>query len=460
MGWDSRADEMLELDRRHVWHPVTQHGAFQQGEASPIVMVSGEGSTVTDQEGRSYLDAAAGIWCVNVGYGREELVSAAVRQLRELAYYPLTQSHPAAIRLGAKLAGHLPATPHFYFSNSGSEANETAFKMVRQYWRLRGKSRKVKILSRHRGYHGTTMGALAAGGQDERKRDYEPLVPGFVQVAAPYCWRCPFGLSYPSCGLQCARDFERRIQIEGPDTVAAIVVEPVTAGGGVIVPPADYLGAVAAIARAYDVKLIVDEVVTGFGRTGTMFGYQHDPKVVPDIVTMAKGLTSGYMPMGATAVSDEMFDAFLGPAGSGRHLRHINTFAGHPVAAAVALANIEVIERDKLVDLSRHSGAALLAALGEQVGGYAGVGEIRGQGLLAGIELVDPGTSRQPVSDAVMQAVVGGLRRLGVLVGKTTDLAQNENNVLMFAPPLIIRPEEIDRLAGATRKVLEDVGLA
>lgn len=454
---DAEVPRLKEWDRDHLWHPLTQHQPYLAGQAAPLIIDRGQGSTVWDLEGRAYLDAAAGLWCVNVGYGRKELIEAGQRQLERLAYYPLTQSHPAAIRLAARLGALLPDTPHLYFSNSGSEANELAFKAVRQYWRQMGQPQKYKILSRHRGYHGTTMGALSATGQPERKRGYEPYAPGFIQVVAPYCYRCPFRLEYPGCGLQCAEDFARRIEIEGPDTVAAIIVEPVIAGGGVIVPPQEYLPRLAEIAQTYQVKLIIDEVVTGMGRCGSLFAHQA-AGIHPDVVTMAKGLASGYMPIGATAFSEEIFQAFLGEADSGRHLRHVNTYSGHPVAAAVALANLQVIEGEDLVARSAKMGQYLLSRLRQALAESPLVGEVRGLGLLVGVELVTDRARRTPVDDAFMRQLARYLVSHGILAGKATDVEAHHNNILMFAPPLVITEEEVDRLAATVAEAIGAVG--
>ena len=443
--------EKNESEFQYVWHHMVQHQGYH-----PLVIERGEGSMVYTADGREFLDAAAGLWCVNVGYGRTELVKAAMKQMSTLPYYPLVQSHPAALALGERLGELLPKVPHFYFSNSGSEANETAFKIVRQYFKQTGKPGKVKIISRHRAYHGATLGALSATGQPQRRQDYEPLAPGFIQVSAPYCYRCPFGLDHPQSPHQCALDFERRIQIEGPDTVAAIIVEPVTAGGGVLVAPDDYLAQVAEIARRYDVKLIIDEVVTGFGRTGDMFSHQgYD--VVPDIVTMAKGLASGYMPIGATAVSDEIFQAFLGDIDSGRHFRQVNTFGGHPVAAAVALANIDIIERENLSERSRVQGAKLLENLHEALSDIEVVGDIRGRGLLVGIELVEDRESKTPVSNNVMRALARFMLENNIIAGKATDVEAHHNNILIFAPPLIIDDAQCDRLVETVTRGIRHV---
>lgn len=453
-------DPLRGWDQEHLWHPLTAHGALWAG-SGPLMLVEGRGATVIDASGRPYLDATGGLWCVNVGYGRQELVDAAATQMAQLPFFPLTQSHPPAIRLARRLAELLPGTPRVFFTNSGSEANEVAFKVVRQYWRRRGQPERFKILGRDRAYHGSTLATLAAGGQAARRQDYGPLPAGFGQVAAPYCHRCPFHLTYPTCDLRCADDFDRRIQQEGPESVAAVIVEPITAGGGVLVPPDDYLARVAAICRRYDVKLIVDEVVTGFGRVGTWFGHQgRGPAVSPAVVTMAKGLASGYQPIGAAAFADELFQTIEGtfpgtipPTGAGDHFRHVNTYGGHPVAAAVALANLDVLARDGLPEQSRVRGARLLHGLVQALAGHWAVRDIRGRGLLVGIEL--GGASEEPaLAAALTRRVVADLRARGMLVGRTTDVGPDGDNIVILAPPLVIAEDEVDRLVDAVAATL------
>jgi len=440
-------------DQHHLWHPLTAHAPLWAG-AGPLVLTEGHGSTVVDQAGREYLDATAGLWCVNVGYGRLELVEAAARQMAALPFFPLTQSHPPAIRLAERLGEHLPTTPRIFFTNSGSEANEVAFKVVRQYWRRQGQPGRYKILGRDRAYHGSTLATLAAGGQSDRQRDYGPLPAGFGQVSAVYCHRCPFHQEYPACQLACADDFQARIREEGPETVAAVIVEPITAGGGVLVPPDDYLGRVAAICREYGVKLIVDEVVTGFGRTGSWFAHQADPAVTPDVVTLAKGMASGYMPIGAAAFREELF---LGVDGADDHFRHINTYGGHPVAAAVALANLDILAAEDLPDRSRRAGARLLGGLRQALDGLPLVSDVRGRGLLVGVELVASAEDPRPAPAAVMQRVVAHLREQGILMGRTTDVTRDGNNVLILAPPLVIGDGEVDRLVDSVATTLKSI---
>ena len=456
-------DRLRDWDHDHLWHPLTVHAALW-ADTGPLMLVEGHGATVIDASGQSYLDATGGLWCVNVGYGRQELVEAAADQMARLPFFPLTQSHPPAIRLARRLAELLPGTPRVFFTNSGSEANEVAFKVIRQYWRRRGQPERFKILGRDRAYHGSTLATLAAGGQAARRQDYGPLPSGFGQVVAPYCHRCPFQLTYPACDLRCADDFDRRIQQEGPETVAAVIVEPITAGGGVLVPPDDYLARVDAICRSHRVKLIVDEVVTGFGRVGAWFGHQERGAVVsPDVVTMAKGLASGYQPIGAAAFADELFHTIEGtfpgtvPANdAGDHFRHVNTYGGHPVAAAVALANLDVLSREGLPTQSRVRGARLLDGLTQALAGHPQVRDIRGRGLLVGIELgTTPGDHNEAA--ALTRRVVSELRTRGVLVGRTTDVGPDGDNIVILAPPLVIAEDEVDRLVDA---VAATVGVA
>lgn len=457
---------LRDWDQDHLWHPLTDHAALW-ADTGPLVLVEGRGATVIDAEGRPYLDATAGLWCVNVGYGRQELVEAAAGQMARLPFFPLTQSHPPAIRLARRLAELLPGTPRVFFTNSGSEANEVAFKVVRQYWRRRGQPERFKILGRDQAYHGSTLATLAAGGQAARRQDYGPLPTGFGQVAAPYCHRCPFQLTYPACDLRCADDFDRRIQQEGPETVAAVIVEPITAGGGVLVAPDDYLARVAAICHSYGVKLIVDEVVTGFGRVGAWFGHQErGPAVSPDVVTMAKGLASGYQPIGAAAFAEELFRTIEGtfpgtvrPTGAGDHFRHVNTYGGHPVAAAVALANLDVLAREGLPEASRVRGARLLHGLTQALAGHPWVRDIRGRGLLVGLELGTTPGEHAPAA-ALTRRVVAELRTRGTLVGRTTDVGPDSDNIVILAPPLVISDHEVDRLVEALAATLGSVGSA
>jgi taurine-pyruvate aminotransferase len=433
--------ELIDLDLACLWHPMLQHRGLAATPPKRIERASG--SFLYDANGGRWLDGVSGLWCVNVGHGREELADVAHEQMARLAYVPMTLSHEPAIALASKLVELLGYRGKVYFSNSGSEANEAAFKIARQYHAQVGESGRFKIVARNRGYHGATMGALSATGQAERRLGYEPLVPGFVFTEAPDPYR--------EVG-DCVDALAKTILREGPDTVAAFIMEPIIAGGGVLVPPDDYLPGVREICDRYGVLLILDEVVTGFGRTGRMFGHQHWG-VTPDLITLAKGIASGYMPLAATVAKPEIFEAFQGSAGDLQHFRHINTYGGHPVATAVALRNIEIIEREGLVVRAAEKGRALMAKL-QRIAGHPNVGDIRGKGLLIGIELVEDAESRRPLAPALLGAVVAGCARQGVIVGRTTNATPDRSNVLIVAPPLTLRDDEADLLVAALEAAL------
>ena len=318
-----------DLDLKYLWHGNTQHRGLEA--RPPLEIAAAEGCYVFDADGRRYLDGMAGLFCVNVGYGRRAIVDAVAAQMAQLAYYPLTQSHGPGAQLAARLAGMLPkGLSRVFFSNSGSEAVETALKMARQCARLMhpGENR-YKIIARHRGYHGFTMGGLSATGQTARRTAFEPLVPGFLHVAPPDHYRCGFCSTQPACTLGCADEIERVIRMEGPDTVAAVIAEPVIGGGGIFPAPDGYFERLRATCDKYGVLLIADEVITGFGRTGKLFGFEHSA-IQPDILTFAKGLTSAYLPLGATVASERIFDAFHGDSNGDAKFTQVSTFGGHP----------------------------------------------------------------------------------------------------------------------------------
>jgi taurine-pyruvate aminotransferase len=337
-----------------------------------------------------------------------------------------------------------------FYSNSGSEANETAFKVARQAQRQRhpGQNR-YKIIARYQGYHGFTMGALSATGQVGRRTPYEPLVPGFLHVDPPYCYRCPLGRQLPECGIACVDEFDTIIRREGPETVAAVVVEPVIGGGGVIVPPDDYLPRLREICDRYGVLLIVDEVITGWGRTGRMFACEHWD-VVADIVVTAKGITSGYLPLGATIVTDRLFAEFDGAPGQGRELAQVCTYGGHPPCCAAALANIDILENERLWENAADVGAYLLEGLRGIAS--ARIGDVRGLGLMLAVELVDESGA---LLDATRTAAVKAtLKGEGVLVGQMSHAVLGPNSVLCLSPPLTLSRGEADTLVDAFRAAL------
>ncbi|ACV59672.1 aspartate aminotransferase family protein [Alicyclobacillus acidocaldarius] len=445
------APAWLEKDRRYVWHGMVTYAAAQ----NPMAIVEGDGAWVVDAEGRRYLDAMSGLWCVNLGYSQPRLAEAAHRQLTTMPYYPLTNTHLPAIQLAEKLSDWLGAEYRVFFSNSGSEANEVAFKIARQYHAQRGEPNRWKILSRYRAYHGNTMGALAASGQFERKYRYEPLAPGFVHVPPPDCYRCPFGRTPSTCALECAAHIDDVMRWEFDDTIAAVILEPVITGGGVLVPPDGYLQKVKEICHRHGALMIVDEVICGFGRTGARFGHQRFG-VQPDIVTMAKGITSGYLPLAATAVRADLFDEAFARDEDYAHLRHVNTFGGHPAACAVALATLDIMEAEGFVDRARHLGEVLAAEL-QRLRGIQVVGDIRTFGLLAGIELVEDRETKAPASASLTAQVVSECRKRGVIVGKTGDTTPGGNNVITLCPPFVVSEEELRHIVHVLEEALQAV---
>jgi adenosylmethionine-8-amino-7-oxononanoate aminotransferase len=442
-------------DLQHVLHPVVAH---RQLEAEPMVIVEGHGSTVVDADGTEYLDAMAGLWCVNIGYGRPELADVAAAQMRALPYYPHTAMNAPAAALAGRVNGLLGGDNHVYFVASGSEANEAAFKIARQYMKHQypGQAR-YKTISRYLGYHGTTLATLAAGGMGDRKTKFEPLGGNdFVHVAPPYCYRCPFGLTYPSCEMACVKNIESTILGEGPDTVSTILVEPVMSAVGVAVPPDEYLPEVAAIAKKYGCLLHVDEVINGFGRTGAMFAHEH-AGIKPDIVTIAKGIVSAYLPIAATVVRNHVFQSFVGEPSENRQVFQISTYGGHPVAAAVANRNIEIIIEEGLVKRSAENGAYLLDELRTLLK-HPWVGDVRGKGLLAGIELVKDRRTKEIVPPDRIKGVVDFARRNGVLVGRSGG-GRHLGNTIVMSPPLVITRPEIDRVVAVLDQAIAQLGL-
>lgn len=441
----SEKEDLLQSDRKHMWHHMSPYNP------NPMIVTEAEGAWITDIDGNRYLDGMSGLWCVNIGYGRRELAEAAYEQMNTMPFYPLSQSHVPAIRLAEKISGWLGGEHRVFFSNSGSEANEVAFKLARQYHHQKGQPGRYKFISRHRAYHGNTMGALSASGQAVRKQKYEPLAPGFQHVAPPYCYRCPFGQTYGACRLECAKAIEDTINWEGAETVAGVILEPVITGGGVIVPPPEYLPKVREICDKYGVLLIVDEVICGFGRSGRAFGHQNYG-VQPDIVTMAKGITSAYMPLSATAVRAEIAECFHEP-GENRHFRHVNTFGGNPTACAVALRNMQVIEEEALLKRAAQLGEELrvqVMSLRES----RFVGDIRTFGFLCGIELVEDKATQEPASPEKVNKVIAACKQRGLIIGKNGDTVPGQQNILTLSPPFVTTVEEIAWMMGVLKEAL------
>lgn len=433
-----------EKDQQHVWHHMMQHA----NHTAPM-FVKGEGSYLWNDQGEKFLDAVAGgVWCVNVGYGRTRIADAVRDQLVQLNYYAGSGATPIAAEFAAKLLSFMPGLSRVYYSNSGSEANEKAYKMVRQIAEKKYGGKKHKILYRDRDYHGTTITCLSSCGQEERKNQYGPFTPGFVEI--PHCceYRSQYGEtdSYAELSVEAV---EQIILKEGPETIGAMVLEPITAGGGVIVPPAGYLKGIEALCRKYDILLHIDEVVCGIGRTGQWFGYQHFG-IQPDIVTMAKGLASAYAPISCTVVTEEVFNLLNDqPEERESYFRDISTFGGCTAGPAAALENLRIIEEEQLLQNSAAMGEYLkhrLQALQEK---YPLIGDVRGEGLFIGMELVNDRTTKEPVDESVCMALVGLCAQQGVLIGRTNRSFRKYNNTLCLSPMLTLTKEEADMIADA-----------
>ncbi len=452
------AQDWLALDKETVWHHMTQHRV----QASPM-MVKGEGSYVWDVNGNRYLDASSGgVWCVNVGYGRKSIADAVHAQLTTLNYFAGTAATPVATEFASKLLDKMPGMGKVYYSNSGSEANEKAYKMVRQIAHKKYGGKKHKILYRERDYHGTTITCLSSTGQEERRSQYGPFTPGFVEF--PHCceYRSQFdkaakeneGKSYAELAVDA---LEAVILREGADTIGAIVIEPITAGGGVITPPDGYLPAVEKLCRQYDILLHLDEVVCGLGRTGAWFGYQHYG-IQPDIVTMAKGLASAYAPIACTVVTNEVYDVFgENPDERESFFRDISTFGGCTAGPAAGIENLRIIEEEGLVCNAAEQGVYL----GEQLQGlkqrYPIIGDVRGKGLFWGLELVTDLQTRQPVDEKVAIQVAALCTQQGVLIGRTNRSFKEFNNTLCLSPMLTVTKAEINDIVNALDNALRVV---
>ncbi|RSD28972.1 aspartate aminotransferase family protein [Mesobacillus subterraneus] len=432
-----QGEDFLTKDRDYVWHSMKPYSPD-----STLIAEKAEGSWVTDHNGKKYLDAMAGLWCVNVGYGRTELADAAYEQLKQMAYFPLSQSHIPAIKLAEKLNEILGDEYVIFFSNSGSEANETAFKLVRQYHQQNGEPGRYKFISRYRAYHGNSMGALAATGQAQRKYKYEPLAPGFLLVAPPDLYRDADQVDTDAADLQSIKEIDRVMTWELSETIAGVIMEPIITGGGVIVPPDQYMKGVKEVCEKHGALLIADEVICGFGRTGKPFGFMNYD-VKPDIITMAKGITSAYLPLSATAVRKEIYEAFKGSE-EYDYFRHVNTFGGNPAACALALKNLEIMENEKLFDRSRELGDYLKQSLASKLKDHPFVGDVRGKGLLVGIELVKDQATKEPLGADLVNKVIGACKQKGLIIGKNGATVAGYNNVLTLAPPLNIEMEDLD----------------
>ncbi|WP_406609692.1 aspartate aminotransferase family protein [Agarivorans sp. JK6] len=443
---------VIEQDRKHVWHHLNQHSVLKSQD--PMVMVKGEGSRVWDAKGNSYLDASSGgVWCVNVGYGRSSIAEAVSKQLTELNFFASTAGTVPAAEFAEKLLAKMPGMSRVYYASSGSEANEKAFKIVRQIAHLKYGEKKHKILYRERDYHGSTIAALSATGQEERRKQYGPFAPGFVEF--PHCceYRSQFG-DVSDYGVRAAKELERVILQEGPDTVGAVILEPITAGGGVITPPEGYWPTIMEICKKYDVLLHIDEVVCGLGRTGEWFGYQHYG-IKPDIVTLAKGVASSYAAISCTVTTEEVFNEFMADSSDREaYFRDISTFAGCTAGPAAALENLRILEQEELVHNSKMMGDYLLEGLIGLQAKHPIIGDVRGKGLLLGIELVSDQDAKTPVDESVAVKVAGMCMAKGLIIGRTNRSFASLNNTLCLCPVLTLSKQEADFIVTTIDEVL------
>ena len=427
--------ELIARDSAHLIHPLHDEAVHQSGR----VWFKGEGSILTDADGREFIDGLAGLWNVTAGHGRRELAEAMREQAETLAYVSgySGSSNPRAIELAERLAELCyPAINHFFFTSGGGESTDSSIKLSRAYWKLRGKPDKTKVISRIEGYHGVTLAATSATGMSSYWPLFEPRVPGFVHIPSPYPYRyeAPDGVSQ---GVAAANELEQAILREGPDTVAMFLAEPVQGAGGVIVPQDDYFGRIREVCDQHDVLFVADEVITAFGRTGKLFALDHWG-VEPDIVQFAKGITSGYFPFGGIGISDRIVETI---EEDGRPWMHAYTYSAHPVGCAVALRTLQIIEDENFVEQAAVKGEHLLDALTAALDDHPHVGQIRGKGLMCAVEMVE---------DRDTKAAFPADRKVGIQVNReamTRGLfSRIKGDNFVLAPPIIITNEELDRI--------------
>ncbi len=449
-----RGTERTDAARDHLWMHFTRHSTY---ETSPVpVMVRGEGVRVFDQSGKSYLDGLSGLFVVQVGHGRTELAEAAAKQAAQLAFFPLwSYAHPAAIDLAERLASYAPADLNrVFFTTGGGEAVETAWKLAKQYFKLTGKPNKHKVISRSVAYHGTPQGALSITGIPAAKEPFEPLVPGAFKVPNTNLYRAPDHLrdDDKAFGRWAADRIAEAIEFEGPDTVAAVFLEPVQNSGGCFPPPPGYFERVREICDEYDVLLVSDEVICAFGRIGDMFAC-NDYGYVPDMITCAKGMTSGYSPIGAMIASDRLFEPFSKGHTS---FPHGYTFGGHPVSAAVAMANLDIFEREG-INAHVHEQAPAFRSTLEKLLDLPIVGDVRGDGFFYGIEMVKDKTTRETFDDDEAERLLRGFLSKALFDAGLYCRADDRGDpVVQLAPPLMCGQKEFDEMESILRSVLTE----
>lgn len=445
---------VIEADRANVWHHLSQHKVYET--INPRIYIEGKGMKLWDALGNEYLDAVSGgVWTVNVGYGRESIANAVRDQLMKLNYFAGAAGTIPGALFAEKLISKMPGMTRVYYSNSGSEANEKVYKMVRQIAHRHHGGKKWKILFRERDYHGTTIATLATSGQPQRAAQYGPFPDGFIQV--PHCLEYRKQWDVENYGERTANAIEEVILREGTDTVGCLVLEPVTAGGGVIVPPKGYWERVQQICEKYQILLHIDEVVCGVGRTGKWFGYQQYG-VKPDFVTMAKGVASGYAAISCTVTTERVFEMFKDDATDPMsYFRDISTFGGCTAGPVAALENMRIIEDENLLDNTVRMGELCLKNLEALKEKHSVVGDVRGLGLFLGAELVADRKTKEPIEEKRVQAVVADCLKQGVIIGATNRSLDGLNNTLCLSPALIATANDIDRITDVINRALTNV---
>lgn len=445
----------MEAGLRHIVLDFMQMNDFVK---DPFIVTRAEGIRFWDAHGKEYLDGLSGVFVVNVGHGNRRVIDAMKAQLDTLAFAPpLHATNPPALELVRLLAEIAPGDLNTVkLLSGGSEANEAALKITKQYHRQTGNPLKHKFISLYGSYHGATHGALSATGGKARKAAFEPLTPGFIHVHPPYCYRCPFEKTYPSCDVFCARIVEDTIVAEGPETVAGLIVEPICNTAGVLAPPPEYLPKLREICDRHGVVLIFDEIITGFGRTGSLFAADTF-HTLPDILSCGKGMSSGYAPLAAVLLRDHIAAAFLGRAEDRVELHHGHTYGGHPVAAAAGVASVREILERRLPEHAQKMGARLTEMLAEQLGPLGVVGDIRGRGLMVGVEFV-----RDPATRARFDEKVGIGKRIGKAALRNGLLVRSDAHMVTFAPPLVVEEADLAAMvaivARSAREVLAELG--
>ncbi|CDZ95013.1 aspartate aminotransferase family protein [Pseudomonas saudiphocaensis] len=442
---DSQTLHWQDLSRNHHLPPFTDYKALNAKGTRVITKASGV--YLWDSEGHKILDAMAGLWCVNIGYGREELVEAATRQMRELPYYNLffETSHPPAIALAKAIADVAPAgMNHVFFTGSGSEANDTVLRMVRHYWAIKGKPAKKVVIGRWNGYHGSTVAGASLGGMKAMHGQGDGPIPGIEHIDQPYWYGEGGELDPEEFGVRVAQQLEQKILEVGEDRVAAFIAEPIQGAGGVIIPPTSYWPRIREILARYEILFVADEVICGFGRTGEWFGSDYYGNA-PDLMPIAKGMTSGYIPMGGVVVRDEVVQTL----NEGGEFYHGFTYSGHPVAAAVALENIRILREEKIVERIKAETAPYLQSRWQELAEHPLVGEARGVGMLGALELVKNKKTRERFD----KSGVGMLCRQHCFQNGLVMRAVGDT--MIISPPLVINKEEIDELIVKARRCLD-----